>query len=561
MSCFLLIIPLPAQDAYHTFIRSQLLQQFGVAGGEWLLPATEAQTNAALEADNLSINHKPSSGVETFNSVLDISASRRRINSWDAIVRFPTIASIKKSDVLLLIFWINNTDSLDRRHEVIFDFEMTNTPDDRPLYLSHTIRPGWQQWLLPVQINHHVAAGEARLQIHLGHIQGHFQLAGVAMLNFGNQYTLDELPASTFHFEYDGQEADAAWRHIALDRIDEIRTSPLHIKIVNRYDQPIEGARISIEMQQHDFGFGSAMSSDMFFSDTHDARLYRQKLENLTGDGRSFNIITLKNALKWPAWEDEYAWGTREQVCEVIQWFSGRGVRVRGHNLLWPAWQKMPDDVRARAYDPAYLKTRIQNHIFDQVSYPGLKHNISEWDVVNELQQHDDLGYALGSSDIYMDCFRWAADADPTASLYLNENNIIDDAASHGSFEDLHSLLQNFRNSNTPIHGLGMQGHMTKNLTPPEKLLAIFDQFSQFDLDLSITEYDAVGVDERIAADYMRDILIAAFSHPNMRNFVMWGFWDGAHWKNDSPIFHHNWSLKPSGRIFLDYVFEKWWTS
>ena len=40
----------------------------------------------------------------------------------------------------------------------------------------------------------------------------------------------------------------------------------------------------------------------------------------------------------------------------------------------------------------------------------------------------------------------------------------------------------------------------------------------------------------------------------------MWGFWDGAHWKDDAPIFREDWSLKPSGQAFFDLVFDTWWT-
>jgi len=46
-----------------------------------------------------------------------------------------------------------------------------------------------------------------------------------------------------------------------------------------------------------------------------------------------------------------------------------------------------------------------------------------------------------------------------------------------------------------------------------------------------------------------------------VRNFLMWGFWDGAHWHQDAPIFNDDWSLKPSGEAFIEWVFEKWWTS
>lgn len=71
---------------------------------------------------------------------------------------------------------------------------------------------------------------------------------------------------------------------------------------------------------------------------------------------------------------------------------------------------------------------------------------------------------------------------------------------------------------------------MGSNPTPPERVLQVFDDFAELGLRMSITEYDAQGAAPDIAADYMRDILICAFSHPAMHNFLMWGFWDGAHW-------------------------------
>jgi len=50
------------------------------------------------------------------------------------------------------------------------------------------------------------------------------------------------------------------------------------------------------------------------------------------------------------------------------------------------------------------------------------------------------------------------------------------------------------------------------------------------------------------------------FSHPAVESFIMWGFWDGAHWRDDAPLFREDWTLKPSGKVFLDLVFNRWWT-
>jgi len=46
-----------------------------------------------------------------------------------------------------------------------------------------------------------------------------------------------------------------------------------------------------------------------------------------------------------------------------------------------------------------------------------------------------------------------------------------------------------------------------------------------------------------------------------MDAFLMWGFWDGNHWKQGAPIFDIDWNIKPSGQAFIDKVFGEWWTS
>ena len=40
----------------------------------------------------------------------------------------------------------------------------------------------------------------------------------------------------------------------------------------------------------------------------------------------------------------------------------------------------------------------------------------------------------------------------------------------------------------------------------------------------------------------------------------MWGFWDGAHWKNNAPLYRRDWSLKPAGAAYRDLVLKTWRT-
>ena len=75
-----------------------------------------------------------------------------------------------------------------------------------------------------------------------------------------------------------------------------------------------------------------------------------------------------------------------------------------------------------------------------------------------------------------------------------------------------------------------------------------------------ITEYDESIKNPELEASFMRDILILSFSYENIDGFLMWGFNDSSHWKSNAPIYYEDWTLKESGRQYIDLVYNKWWT-
>jgi hypothetical protein len=61
-------------------------------------------------------------------------------------------------------------------------------------------------------------------------------------------------------------------------------------------------------------------------------------------------------------------------------------------------------------------------------------------------------------------------------------------------------------------------------------------------------------------AAYTRDFLIATFSHPSMAGFMMWGYWEGSHWRPRGAMIRTDWSPKPNLQAYKDLVFKEWWT-
>ena len=148
--------------------------------------------------------------------------------------------------------------------------------------------------------------------------------------------------------------------------------------------------------------------------------------------------------------------------------------------------------------------------------------------------------------------------------------NDYDLSNSRGGANDAHlkgtlAIIKEMLDNAAPVTLLGDQSHMGPPLTPIPKVLDVWDQMSQFGLPLEVTEFDVTlgGIrDEAVQGKYFDDFLTAAFSQPNMKSFVMWGFWDGAHWlaSQGAGIYRQDWSPRPMAGVYEQRVFNDWWT-
>lgn len=94
-----------------------------------------------------------------------------------------------------------------------------------------------------------------------------------------------------------------------------------------------------------------------------------------------------------------------------------------------------------------------------------------------------------------------------------------------------------------------------------DTLYGVFNRFAALIPNLQLTELDVdVGDDEVLQADYLRDVMTLAFSHPAFQAIVMWGFWEGKHWKPNAALYRKDWSIKPAGQVWQELVFDTWWT-
>lgn len=364
---------------------------------------------------------------------------------------------------------------------------------------------------------------------------------------------------------YPGQAPNAPWRAEAAARIDAIRKADLTVQVTDSAGYPLQGATVGVAMQQHEFGFGSAVTAVRLRDNNPAYGTYQEKVQQL------FNIATIENNLKWPPWNGE--WGnsfTQSGATAAVEWLLANNIDVRGHNVIWPGYSNLPNTVKQildgaplDATEQAALRTAIANHIDDIAgTFAG---KLADWDVINEVWDNHDVMDSLDEGNAAMvDWFNRVRANDPTATLYLNDYSILSTGGATNTAKQqfYYDTLEYLKDQGAPIGGVGFQGHFGEDtLTGPEQLWEILDRFEALGLDMQITEFDFGTDDEQLQADYTRDFLTAVFAHEGIDDFIMWGFWENAHWRPNAAMYRSDWSLKPNGQAFLDLVFNQWWTN
>lgn len=540
-----------------------------------LLPADSAAafklSSAAGEAAKMStvvVKGQP------FSSALRIEVSVKARRAADVLISAPTGASTASGDVLMVSFWMRSGTP----EEATLDAGFRTTPGVRggpvaggpagagvpggperagrggfaPPALNAAANAGasWKKVQFPFSLSRAYDKGEAEVFFTLGMREQIVEIGGIELVNYGATKKVADLPFTKIG--YAGSESNAAWRKAAEARIEKIRKGDLTVVVKDKSGKPVRGAQVAVRMRKHAFLFGTAVNATALSSQRLSAEnvaRYKQEIARL------FNFAVLENEMKWPQWAREES---RPSTMAAVEWLRESGLKVRGHNLVWPSWNntnvKAAQDAKG---DPAALAKVITDHIAETTA--AFRGSLVDWDVINETFTNHDFMDILGRHAM-VDWFKAARAGDPSAKLYINDFNILE-GGDTAHQDDFAATIQYLIEQGAPVEGIGLQSHFPARVTPMEELMKRFDRFAAFGKELEITEFDIDTSDEATQTDYTRDFMTATFSVPSVKAFVMWGFWEGAHWRPRGAMFRRDWSLKPNGGAYEDLVFKQWWTN
>ena len=305
------------------------------------------------------------------------------------------------------------------------------------------------------------------------------------------------------------------------------------------------GASVSVTQKSHEFWFGTAIARTMFRDMTSpESKKYLEILR------ANFNSAVCENAMKWKGTQKLAGPPNYTDADRMVAWCKTNGFPIRGHCIFWATpkyvqpWVKALDDKQLLSE----MKLRCDGLL---KRYRG---KVCEYDVNNEMIHVRYYADRLGD-DIRVKMFQWARLADPDALLYVNDYSIISGRDGNKYVKHIEELIA----AGAPVGGIGVQGHFggRVNTAHVKKTL---DSLAKFKLPIKITEFDINTSDEGAKAADLVALYRTCFAHPAVEGILMWGFWEGRHWRPRAALWKRDFTPTPAATAYRKLVYETWWT-
>jgi len=352
-------------------------------------------------------------------------------------------------------------------------------------------------------------------------------------------------------------------------------TASADLVLITPSGEPLAHHDVVVEQIRHAFGFGN-IGFDLIPHACGEA-----DLSGLAEDWLGlFDTATLP--FYWGDFEPERGRPATDRIHTAARWFTDRGVRLKGHPLVWHT-------VKAPWLDPLptgeverLVRARVEREV---TGFAGL---IDTWDAINEVAIMPEftnepdgvpnavsrLARELGRTGIVRLAFETARAANPGATLLINDFDLS---------ERYERVIEDALEAGVAIDAIGLQTHMHQGFRGEEQLLGIADRFSRFGLPLHFTEVSLVSgrlmppeIDdlndyvveswpstpegEARQADELERMYRALVGHPSIAAITYWGLSDAGAWLG-APIglVRADGSRKPSYDRLRALIRGEWW--
>ena len=330
------------------------------------------------------------------------------------------------------------------------------------------------------------------------------------------------------------------------ERIEKNRKSPAAVQVLDASGKPVAGAKVRVEQTRHGFLFGCNIYMFDRFEEPNLDAAYKERFEEM------FNYAT--TGFYWHSYERRRGRPDYAYTDKVVQWCRPRGIRIKGHPLLWGDEAGIP--IWSGRLPPADIQRQRVVDIMER--YRG---KIDFWEVVNEPTLH--LRPKIDEP------YRWARGADPSACLIVNDCHVLADGRPL-----FFKLLRAAEQRDVPFDAVGIQAHEPVGMRfPLDRVWEILDHYAELGKELHITEFTPTSGGEKIVGSHLRGVWDEAaqaeyaekfyrvcFAHPAVRAITWWDLCDRGAWRAGGGLLRADLTPKPVYRRLKHIISREWKT-
>ncbi len=357
---------------------------------------------------------------------------------------------------------------------------------------------------------------------------------------------------------YDGRAPDAPWRAEAAQRIDEFRKRDVHFYIHNPQGQPVPGARVRLRQVRHAFQFGADFDPTRVADQSVKAnQRYLDMLATL------FTAASPAPGLVWTQWNLESGApndALRNQTAQAVELLEQRDLALWWKPLIDPSRDRIPSAYHALIDSSDPLMVETANRRVQDISAFATAVGASACDmlVLQNPCSHTDLISTYGNG-VMVDWFNLAAA--PSRQLFISEGGVLSAEPSAVQQQDLYeNTIRAIREGGGALSGIGFEAHFGANPAGIPRIWEILERYATAfpDTALRLTAFDIATEDEALQADFIRDLLTIAFSHPRMTGIQFSDLWAAG--ASPAALFHADWQEKPAAAALRDLLQGEWRT-
>ncbi len=484
---------------------------------------------------------------------IDNLIDKPRLN-YEAQITLPIENSVSANDVLVFTFWARKISCVDESGyaEMNTVYETKGSTWRKHHTATEKIGDKWTKFQYVFPAKHNLTSGGAQIGFRIGFRLQTIQVGGVSVVNYGKDADLNLLaPDKIIPTTYYGREEGALWREEALRRIEKYRKNDITFKVTDESGNPISDAKVTANMTRSEFLWGNAANQQKMFEAGKTGINYKN-VQN-----KDFNSATCETGMKSAGYE-------ATNCVDLVNFARENNKYFRFHAILWDNVHLWPKEIQETTTDPT------QQQLIDASLRHASKMSyffgdaITEIDVLNEPLNNNIARNKYGSQFI-AEIFKVTRKLFPNARLFVNETGISGSDANSASIQKLKDIVEEIIDQGGPVEGIGIQNH-AQDFIYPQKFYNAIDYVAENLKYIAITEYDYLSglanTSDALSAeaDYLRDSIILAYSHPKMTSFTMWGFTDNGHWRANAPLYTAHYNPKPAYEYWDKYVHGEWFT-